>query len=245
IFATFDLFRTLGPAIAISIALMLLAALTLLPATMSILGPAFLWPGRPVSGRPQAVDRGVWRRIGEFVASKPATAIPLLLLPPAPAFPLLLPLPAAGYAATVQPSFSIVDALPSTLPSAHGYQLLARHFPGNLGSLTLLVEPSGDADRVRQAVSQNRVVTSVSQPEVSPDGSVARLAVALSENPNGAAAASTVDAVERVSRQAAPGATVLAAGGPASVRDLHDLLYHDFLLIRRWSVSRSSLCWRS
>ena len=234
IFATFDLFRTLGPAIAISIALMLLAALTLLPATMSILGPAFLWPGRPVSGRPQAVDRGVWRRIGEFVASKPATAIPLLLL-----------LPAAGYAATVQPSFSIVDALPSTLPSAHGYQLLARHFPGNLGSLTLLVEPSGDADRVRQAVSQNRVVTSVSQPEVSPDGSVARLAVALSENPNGAAAASTVDAVERVSRQAAPGATVLAAGGPASVRDLHDLLYHDFLLIRRWSVSRSSLCWRS
>ena len=222
IFATFDLFRTLGPAIAISIALMLLAALTLLPAMMSILGPAFLWPRRPVLGRPQAVDRGVWRRIGELVASKPALAASI---------PLLLLLPAAGYAATVQPSFSIVDALPSTLPSAHGYQLLARHFPGNLGSLTLLVEPSGDADRVRQAVAHNPVVASVSRPEVSPDGSVARLAVALHEDPNGAAAASTVDAVERVSRQAAPGATVLAAGAPASVRDLHDLLYHDFLLI--------------
>jgi hypothetical protein len=56
--------------------------------------------------------------------------------------------------ATVQPSFSFVDALPDTLPSAHGYQLLARHFPGSLGSLTLLVEPASDADRVRQAVAQ-------------------------------------------------------------------------------------------
>src|SRR5262249_57493450 len=47
----------------------------------------------------------------------------------------------------------------------------------------------------------------------------------------GGAAGVSVDGVERVSRQAAPGATVLAAGAPASVRDLHDLLYHDFLLI--------------
>src|SRR5262249_30144112 len=103
--------------------------------------------------------------------------------------------------------------------------------PGTLGRLTLVVEPSGEAARVRQAVAHNPVVASVSRPEVSPDGSVARLAVALHEDPNGAAAASTVDAVERVSRQAAPGATVLAAGAPASLRDLHDLLYHDFLLI--------------
>src|SRR5262249_47956409 len=116
-------------------------------------------------------------------------------------------------------------------PSAHGYQLLGRYFPGSLGSLTLLVEPASDAERVRQAVAQTPEVTSVSQPQVSPEGSLARLAVALSEDPNGTAAAATVDATERAARQAAPRATVLAAGSPASTRDLHDLLYHDFLLI--------------
>jgi len=222
IFATFDLFRTLGPAIAVSIALMLLAALTLLPAMISVFGSAFLWPRRPVAGRPQAADRGLWRRVGQLVAGRPALAA---------AIPLLLLLPAAGYTATVQPSFSLTDALPSTLPSVHGYQLLARHFPGSMGRLTLLVEPATEADRVGQAVGRQPDVASVSPPQVSPDGSAARLAVALSEDPNGPAAAATVDAIERVARQTAPGATILAAGSPAATRDLHDLLYHDFLLI--------------
>jgi putative drug exporter of the RND superfamily len=71
----------------------------------------------------------------------------------------------------------------------------------------------------------------VSQPQVASDGSVARLTVALSEDTNGTAAAATVVATERVARQAAPRASVLAAGSPASIRGLHDLIYHDFLLI--------------
>jgi len=222
IFATFDLFRTLGPSIAISIALMLLAGLTLLPALISILGRAYLWPRRPVAGRPQAVDRGLWRRVGDFVAARPVvgTVVPLLVL-----------LPIAGYATTVRPSFSFMDALPSSLPSAHGYRLLSEHFPGSVGTLTLLVEPASDADGVRSAVTHTPNVVSVSPPQVSADRSVARLTVAIDQDPNGTAAAATVDAAERAARQAAPQATVLADGTPAGTRDVRDLLYHDFLLI--------------
>jgi RND superfamily putative drug exporter len=222
IFATFDLFRTLGPAIAISITVMLLAGLTLLPALMSIFGRAFLWPRRPVAGRPQPADTGAWRRVGELVAGRPILAAIL---------PLVLLLPAAGYAATVRPSFSFLDALPGNLPSAQGYQMLARHFPAAVGSLTLLVEPAPDASRARQAVQGTPGVVSVGNPQVSSDGSVARLDVAMSQDPNGTAAAATVDAAESAARQAAPTATVLAAGSPAGTRDFRDLLYHDFLLI--------------
>jgi putative drug exporter of the RND superfamily len=222
IFATFDLFRTLGPSIAISVALMLLAGLTLLPALISILGRAFLWPRRPVVGRPQAVDRGPWRRVGDLVAARPvvATVVPLLVL-----------LPCAGYAATVQPSFSFMDALPGDLPSAHGYRLLSEHFPGNVGTLTLLVQPASDGDRVRSGVTDTPHVVSVSRAQLSADDSVARLSVAIDEDPNGTAAAATAAAAERAARQAAPQATVLAGGTPAGTRDLRDLLYHDFLLI--------------
>ena len=222
IFATFDLFRALGPAIAISIALMLLAGLTLLPALMSILGRAFLWPRRPVAGQHQGAERGPWRRVGDVVARRPllAAVVPLVLL-----------LPAAAYTATVRPSFSFLDALPGSLPSAHGYRMLAAHFPEGLGKVTLLVSPASDADQARQAVAGTAEVASVSEPQACSDGSVARLVVALSEDPNGTGAASTVDALERAARAAAPGATILAGGSPASTRDLRDLLYHDFLLI--------------
>lgn len=222
IFATFNLFRTLGPSISISVALMLLVGLTLLPAVISILGRAFLWPRRPVAGRPQAVDRGAWRRVGDFVSTRPALAAVL---------PLVVLLPFAGYAATVRPSFSFMDALPSSLPSAHGYRLLTEHFPGNVGQLTLLVEPAADASRVRRAAAGTAHVVAVTAPQVSADGTTARLQVALDQDPNGTPAAGTVDAVEDAARAAVPGATVLAGGSPAATRDLRDLLYHDFLLI--------------
>jgi uncharacterized membrane protein YdfJ with MMPL/SSD domain len=130
IFATFDLFWTLGPAIAISIAVMLLSGLTLLPALMSIFGRALLWPRKRVQGGPR-------QSIAAF----------------------------------------------------------ARH------------------RRIRRR-------------EARPGrGHPPR------EDTNGTAAAATVDATERVARQAAPRASVLAAGSPASIRGLHDLIYHDFLLI--------------
>jgi RND superfamily putative drug exporter len=222
VLATFGLFRTMGPAISISVALMLLAGLTLLPALMSISGRAFLWPRNPRSGRPQAAERGAWRRVGEAVTRRPALAA---------AAALVALLPAAVYGVTVRPSFSILDALPDSVQSAHGYRLLEAHYPDGVGSLTLLVQPASEVDAVRRAVTGTPGVTAVGEPQVSPDGSTARLRVGVRPAPDSVEAIATADAVDRAARQTDRRATVLAGGQPVSTRDLRDLLVHDLVLI--------------
>jgi hypothetical protein len=60
--AQFGLYHGLGPGLAIGIALMLLAALTLLPALLAILGRAVFWPSRTRSGTGSQL--GLWGRAG-------------------------------------------------------------------------------------------------------------------------------------------------------------------------------------
>jgi putative drug exporter of the RND superfamily len=81
--ASFDLFRTLGPPVAIAVATTLLAGLTLVPALVAIFGRAFFWPRRAPKG--SLADHGAWRRAGDLVVRRPAWlagACALLLIPP-------------------------------------------------------------------------------------------------------------------------------------------------------------------
>lgn len=50
--AEFGLYRTLGPALAVTVALTLLAGLTITPALVRLLGPALFWPNRLTWGVP-------------------------------------------------------------------------------------------------------------------------------------------------------------------------------------------------
>lgn len=47
--AEFGLFRTMGPALAVAVAITLLAGVTLTPALMRLAGPALFWPRRPAA----------------------------------------------------------------------------------------------------------------------------------------------------------------------------------------------------
>lgn len=69
--ATFVMYRDLGPALALAVAIMLLAALTLLPALCAIAGRALFWPRR-IEGPQQA---GAWGRIAERIVARPKRAL--------------------------------------------------------------------------------------------------------------------------------------------------------------------------
>ena len=69
VLAEFAFYQSLGPALAIGIALMLLAGLTLLPALLAIFGRAVFWPRERHRA---AHDRhGLWDRIGVIVTRRP------------------------------------------------------------------------------------------------------------------------------------------------------------------------------
>ena len=69
--ASFGLYSGLGPALAIGIALMLLAALTLLPALLGVFGRAVFWPREPTG--PAA--EGLWVRLAESVVRHPVPTL--------------------------------------------------------------------------------------------------------------------------------------------------------------------------
>src|SRR5258707_967833 len=52
VLAVLGFFRTLGPALALGVAVMLLAALTLVPAVVRVLGRCVFWPAGGAAARP-------------------------------------------------------------------------------------------------------------------------------------------------------------------------------------------------
>ncbi|MGW1259569.1 MMPL family transporter [Streptomyces sp. NPDC002513] len=81
--ATFGQFRVLGPAIAVSVLVMLLASLTLMPALLAVTGRRMFWPSRALKRAPRAGAAG---RVGALIARRPlllAVACVALLAAPA------------------------------------------------------------------------------------------------------------------------------------------------------------------
>ncbi len=71
--AEFGLYQSMGPALAIGIALMLAAGLTLLPALLAIFGRAVFWPSN-VSHH-EVERRGIWDRVGVIATRRPAVTL--------------------------------------------------------------------------------------------------------------------------------------------------------------------------
>jgi len=125
--ASFGLYADLGPALAIAVAIMLVAALTLLPALVAILGRRIFWP-RTITV--QAED-GLWGRIAERVVSRPRRALlagGILLV--------VLALCATGFTSA---GFGVRGGGPSGSGSARGDALIAAHYPEALIDPTTVV----------------------------------------------------------------------------------------------------------
>ena len=68
--SSLGLFRSMGPALAIAVAVMLVAALTLVPAVVNVLGRALFWPSKKWSQEPK--DSRGFGAIGDALGKRPA-----------------------------------------------------------------------------------------------------------------------------------------------------------------------------
>ncbi len=131
VLAEFAFYQSLGPALAIGIALMLVAGLTLLPALLAILGRAVFWPS---SVKVRVAERpGLWDRVGVIATHRPgATLVAGLVL-------------FGGLGATLLTTgvsgFADVSSSPSGTDSAAGSALIEAHFPSaNAGRSAVLMK---------------------------------------------------------------------------------------------------------
>jgi uncharacterized membrane protein YdfJ with MMPL/SSD domain len=134
--AEFGIFKTMGPAVAISIAVTLAAGLTLTPALLKLTGDKAFWP-RPMATIRATSDESSprWERVAAVVRDRPAE----VLL----AGVIALQIPAAGVAWYEQ-SFDLVRDIPTGADARVGFDTVADHYPGGtISPVYLLIRADG------------------------------------------------------------------------------------------------------
>ncbi len=126
--ATFGIYHDLGIPLAIGIATMLVAGLTLLPALLAILGRAVFWPSMPRKGQRHG---GLWGRVAARVVSRPVPTLVAGLV----VFGGL----AAGAVLYAPSGFGGATSAPAHTTAAAADAELARYFPQSSANPTNLV----------------------------------------------------------------------------------------------------------
>ena len=127
VLASFSLYQGLGPSLAVGVAVMLVAALTLLPALLAIFGRFLFWPSHPTTGQQTT---GAWGRVAARVVRRPLLVLVMGVI--------LFGTLAAGLIGFSTGGF--ITGAPAASDSAAGTAAIAAHFPAaNSSPETLLL----------------------------------------------------------------------------------------------------------
>ena len=222
----FESFQSLAPALVISVAVMLAAALTLVPAVIALLGERLFWPSRHWRQAPQGT---ISKRIGRRIAARPA--------PVALASGGLLVALAVGIL-FYEANYNSLDRLPDDVESAEAFRTLDASFPaGALNPTEVYVESGGpllrgELARLRGELRRVEGVSQVGPPELSRSGDVARLAVSLEQSPFSTAALDLVEGpLSETAHGAVGDARVLVGGQTAAFVDVRSAINRDYAVV--------------
>jgi RND superfamily putative drug exporter len=207
----------LGPVLAIGVGVMLLAALTLLPAMLSVLGPRAFWLGR---GAGPGVAQRRWARVAGLVRRRPRAIVVAV-------FAALAVLALGNLANHGTIGFGEGETRGSE--SGRGEAVLDRHFPPGLGSPLTAV---GDLSEAGRALRTLEHLSSVKLAVPVPPGQIAAqaaIAIVLRGNPYSDEAADLVKDIRARLHDAAPSA--LLGGIPAESYDVERTNARDTRLI--------------
>ncbi len=228
--ATLGFYRTLGPGLIVSVLIMFLAAITLVPAVLSLLGRAVFWPSRP------------WRRQprGRLLRALAAVVVQRAGLVAAAVVAILLGGGAAALA--FQPDFSTTSALDPSTESSRALETLSTSLPAGTLNPTRIVLTSDGADgvdeadvgRFAEALADRDLPGEAVPGPVSENGEAGQVVFAFEDDPLRNA---SLDAFEDQLRPATEsvadevGVEVVLAGDTATSVDLRDANNRDLLLV--------------
>ena len=249
--ASLESLRTLAPGLIVGIVLMLLAALTLVPAILSLFGITVFWPTKPVAR--ERIHRTRSERIGDMVAKHPA----LVLLVWSVVL-IALALGALGFKTT----YNQLAELPSSTPSQVAFNTMATAFPaGYLGPTQVFVTSDtsdplnqSDVSALADKLGKTQGVSTVLPPTYTTSKGQALIDVLLTSDPYSVTAINNVEGPVRTtaSSTAVAGATTLVGGTtrswsmcapPCATMLSTSSLLLSSLLPSFWPCS-SGRCWR-
>ncbi len=243
--------RAFGPALAISVVVSLLVAVTFVPAALALFGRWVFWPGRPRLPRSEAAlasGRVSWRiRLARWGTARPVAGVVVL----ASAAVLVV---AAGGVRQMRLGFSLTGGLPADDRVRQAADAASRGFaPGVLSPTEVLLEGPATGRRTRQLIRLQGLIEGqpgvagvlgpAQQPAgrdlglaVSKDGDAARYVVILSHDPLSGPGVQDVarleDRMPALLRQAGLGGVRASfAGDTALVRETIQRTVGDFVRI--------------
>ena len=150
------LLRVTGPAVAVGVACLLLAGVSLLPALMALCGKALFWPAQPRPGTltvDTVPEKGFWARAGRFVTAHPRVIALISIV-------LLLPL--AVSAVLIEPSFDDLRSLPATAPAVQAFNAYSAHFKDASQAKVIINYPAHDLRQPQYSAGLAQVATALS-----------------------------------------------------------------------------------
>ena len=230
VLSSLGIFKSIGPALAIAVAVTLLASLTLVPAGVSLLGTKVFWPSKAWKKEPEYARFG---RIGDALGRRPA-----LFAGVSGAVLAVLAVFALGF----NPNFDLGDSgAPKTVESAVALKTLEKGFPPGATDPTVVLlhatdgQPLAQAQTTAYATALGKAdgVGSVGRPQLSPDRLTASYSVVLDSDPTSDQALDAVKGpVRDTARAAAPVGTEGLVGGTTSVfADFQQAMNRDYAIV--------------
>ena len=211
--------RSLGVQAAAGLVVAAVFVLLVLPPLLALFGRRLFWPFVPKVGAKALTDSGIWHRVADAVARRPArvcaVAIAGLML-------LCLGL------VTTPVGLSQTEQFRVQAESVSGYDTLADHFPSGLTDPTRVIASTAKTAEVEQAITSTPGVVSAN-PAGASAGGLSQWSVVLSAEPASDDAFTTIDALRDSVHAADPGA--LVGGSDAQARDASAAAARDRLVI--------------
>ena len=127
--------KTMGPMLAMAIVVMLIAALTLIPAALVAMGRVAFWPMKQLKASDG--QSGFWSRVGALISRRPGTLLAVTIV-------AMVALAAGLFEIT--PTFSFVDGFPDSVESKAGFETLQSAYPpGELAPTNIYVSKEGES----------------------------------------------------------------------------------------------------
>lgn len=191
-FARFGDYRNFAPTFATTMAIIMVASITLVPALFMLFGRKSFWPKIPHVGDEFVSSHSFWSKVGRFVVKKPGVAIAAISII------LLL---SAGHLVKLEYEFDTMKSFPEDMPSRQGYEILEDKFAkGELAPTSVLLEGTKsfsqeEIAKVQKELSDQKLVDNVRINGMTQDGKAVNFSLTFKESPY---AVKTIDAMEDI-----------------------------------------------
>jgi putative drug exporter of the RND superfamily len=211
---------SLGPVLAIGVAVALASMMTLLPALLVICGRWVFWPVKPTYGSDEPTTRGFWARVGQRISVRPrivwiATA-------------LVLGAMALGLTGLQAHGLTSAQSYRGHPDSVAGQAVLDQHFPGGAGQPVQVFASTASGPQVAAALQSVHGLTAITKP--APVAGHSYIEATLTSAPDSQAAYDAIDHARAVVH-AIPGANAIVGGTTAVNLDVQRATAHDRNLI--------------